>query len=76
MPAANSYARKARRCASASARWLWAARTCGATVTPLTLASLPATAAGIKADKVLNRLLALQSFDGDARSIAQGILSK
>ena len=39
--------------------------TCGATVTPLTLANLQATAAGVKADKVVNRLFALQSFDED-----------
>jgi hypothetical protein len=38
---------------------------CGATVTPLTLAGLPATAEGVKADSVLNRLLALQSLDED-----------
>ena len=38
---------------------------CGATVTPLTLANLQATAEGVKADKVLNRLLALQSLDDD-----------
>ncbi|WP_093108025.1 hypothetical protein [Variovorax sp. CF079] len=32
--------------------------TCGAAITPLTLANLQATAAGVKADKVVNRLFA------------------
>lgn len=38
---------------------------CGATATPLTLANQPATDAGLKNDAVLNRLVALQSFDED-----------
>ena len=45
---------------------------CGATATPLTLANLQATAEGVKADKVLNRLLALQSFDEDG-DLSNGI---
>jgi hypothetical protein len=38
---------------------------CGAAITPLALANLQATAADVKADKVVNRLFALQSFDED-----------
>jgi len=34
--------------------------TCGVAITPLALANLQATAAGVKADKVVNRLFALQ----------------
>jgi hypothetical protein len=38
---------------------------CAATITPLTLAGLPTTSADVKADAVVNRLLALQSLDDD-----------
>jgi hypothetical protein len=39
--------------------------TCGAAITPLALANLQSTAADVRADKVVNRLFALQSFDED-----------
>ncbi len=38
---------------------------CGAVVTPLTLAGATASAEGLQADAVVNRLLALQSLDDD-----------
>lgn len=38
---------------------------CGSTLTPLSLAGQQATPEGLKADAVVNRLIALQSFDED-----------
>ncbi len=38
---------------------------CGSIVTPLTLAGQAATSAGVQADAVVNRLLALQALDDD-----------